>query len=55
MWLTLYPNMDKKNSISFNDYKNRLLVPDTTITLSSDEQIINDVLNIRKIKARKEE
>ena len=55
MWLTLYPNMDKKNFISFNDYKNQLTTPKVDNTLSSIDEVLNDVQEIRKMKARKEE
>ena len=53
MWLTLYPNMDKNTFVSFGDYKSKLIIP-TTNTLSSMDDILRDVAEIRKKKARKE-
>lgn len=59
MWLTLYPNMDKKNFISFKDFKKELITPTTVNNkLSSNDEILNDVQEIRKMKyekTRKEE
>ena len=53
MWLTLYPNMDEKTFVSFGDYKYKLITP-TTSTLSSMDDILKDVSEIRQKKARKE-
>lgn len=53
MWLTLYPNMDKKNFISFEEYKKKLIQP-VNNTLSSTEDILKEVSEIRQLKARKE-
>ena len=53
MWLTLYPNMDEKTFVSFGDYNNKLITP-TTSTLSSMDDILKDVSEIRQKKARKE-
>lgn len=53
MWLTLYPNMDEKTFVSFGDYKNKRITP-TTSTLSSMDDILKDVSEIRQKKARKE-
>lgn len=52
MYLTLYPNMDKKNFISFNDFKNKS-IPVNLGNLSSKEDVLNEVNEIRE-KARKE-
>ena len=54
MWLTLYPNMDKKNFISFDDYKRKITT--TTIERNSNiTDILKDVDDIRKLKALKKE
>lgn len=52
MYLTLYPNMDKKNFVSFNDFKNKS-IPVNLNNLSSEEDVLAEVNEIRK-KARKE-
>lgn len=54
MWLTLYPNMDEKNFMSFDDYKTKLMTPVKT-TLSSMHDVLKDVSEIRQLKARKED
>lgn len=54
MWLTLYPNMDDKNFMSFNDYKNKLMTPIVSTTPSMDD-ILKDVSELRQLKARKED
>ena len=54
MWLTLYPNMDKKNFVSFDEYKKKLITP-TSNKLSSMDDVLKDVSKLRKLKARKED
>lgn len=54
MWLTLYPNMDKKNFISFDDYKRKFTTTTTTEQNSNITDILKDVDDIRKLKALKE-
>jgi hypothetical protein len=53
MWLTKYQYMDKNNFVSFEDFKNSLMQP-TTNTLSSIEDTLKEVSEIRQLKARKE-
>lgn len=47
MWLTLYPNMDKKNFISFEDFKSKLISPRFE-NIASTEDILKEVSEIRK-------
>ncbi|MGL5642995.1 MAG: hypothetical protein ACRDDM_12035 [Paraclostridium sp.] len=55
MWLTLYPNMDKKNFTSFEDYKKKIIrTPQINQANSSVDEILKDVSEIRSKKARKE-
>lgn len=57
MWLTLYPNMDKKNFVSFNDYKKKIInkpMSAQSQTMSSVDDILKEVSEIRQLKARKD-
>lgn len=54
MWLTLYPNMDKKNFISFDDYKRKLTITTSIEQNSNITDILKDVDDIRKLKILKE-
>ena len=47
MWLTLYPNMDKNNFISFEDFKAKVMIPNIQ-SLSSAEDVLKEVSEIRK-------
>lgn len=47
MYLTLYPNMDKKNFMSFSDFKIQL-IPVNKKNLSSEDEVLTDVQEIRK-------
>ncbi|HSQ88100.1 hypothetical protein [Romboutsia sp.] len=53
IWLTKYPYMDENNFISFEEYKKNFMQP-TTNTLSSIEDTLKEVSEIRQLKARKE-
>jgi len=45
MWLTMYPNMDKKTFVSFDDFYKRSSRP---ISTETDEEIMKSVYEIRK-------
>lgn len=47
MWLTLYPNMDKNNFISFEDFKAKVMIKNIQ-SLSSAEDVLKEVSEIRK-------
>jgi hypothetical protein len=57
MWLTLYPNMDKKNFISFEKFKSnqRSAKPKKPKKVLTDDEIIEKAEEIRKIHQGKHE
>lgn len=53
MWLTLYPNMDKKNFIDFEEFKNKIIKPNVE-TLANTNDVLLEVSEIRKKLERRE-
>lgn len=52
MWLSKYPQMDKKSYMSFEDFKSKMIVEDTTIEVT-DEEIIQDFIEIQEKLSKK--
>ena len=53
MWVSLYPNMDKKSFVSFQDFKKKSTEPATKKQVKTKEELIADaerIIRITKLK-----
>ena len=55
MWLTLYPNMDKKTFISFDKFRGKKQVKVINNTKLTKEEIIEKAEELRKLHQGKHE
>lgn len=52
MWLSKYPQMDKKTYMSFEDFKSKMIVEDISVEVT-DEEIIQDFIEIQEKLSKK--
>jgi hypothetical protein len=55
MWISVYPDMDKKTFISFEKFKNKIYAPKQTQNVLTKNEIIEKSEEIRKLHQGKHE